>query len=102
MRFHESITAATLLHASFTAAQAVYADNQAPLEKDPEHIAQHFPDVDEIELLSPAFASPNTVPEGFSNGTAGPTDQTTMGELGFLLSLPLTRPREKDSRVTSC
>ncbi|TEA18541.1 Carboxypeptidase 2 [Colletotrichum sidae] len=54
-----------------------YADNQVPVSKDSDLVSALFPDVD-VELLSPAFANPESIPAGWSNGTAGPTDQATL------------------------
>lgn len=48
-------------------------------QKDPAHIAANFPDLDD-EILSPAFTSPETVPEGFRHGISGPTPQNVLGE----------------------
>lgn len=48
-------------------------------QKDPAHIAANFPDLDD-EILSPAFTSPETVPEGFRPGISGPTPQNVLGE----------------------
>ncbi|CAG9949509.1 unnamed protein product, partial [Clonostachys rosea f. rosea IK726] len=45
--------------------------------KDPAHIAANFPDIDD-EILSPAFTSPDTVPEGFRHGISGPTPQNVL------------------------
>ncbi|GJC79831.1 carboxypeptidase 2 [Colletotrichum liriopes] len=66
-----------LFHAGLASAQTKYADNQVPVTRDSELVSKLFPDVD-VELLSPAFASPETVPEEWSNGTSGPTDQDTL------------------------
>lgn len=55
-----------------------YADNQRPIVRDPPLVAAAFPPVD-FELLSPAFLSPETVPAGFADNAAGPTDQNTLG-----------------------
>lgn len=71
--------AAGLLFASYASAQLVYAHNQVALVKDDKNAAKNFPDVKGIELLSPAFANPKSVPAGFANGTSGPTDQATLG-----------------------
>ncbi|KAJ4262874.1 hypothetical protein NW762_006487 [Fusarium torreyae] len=49
-----------------------YGENHVQVRKDSELVAANFPDVD-IDLLSPAFANPDTVPSGFANGTEGPT-----------------------------
>ncbi|CRJ95719.1 hypothetical protein BN1708_002052, partial [Verticillium longisporum] len=77
MRLSASI-AAGLAHAGLAAAQLAYADNQVTVLQDEDHVATNFPDVEGIELFSPAFVSPDTVPEAFSNGTSGPTDELTM------------------------
>ncbi|KAI0124759.1 carboxypeptidase [Xylariales sp. AK1849] len=67
------------LFASFlTFAGAVqYGSNHVAVSKDSERVAANFPDVD-TELLSPAFKFPGTVPDGFSEGTEGPTDGATL------------------------
>ncbi|KAK7986872.1 hypothetical protein PG988_001860 [Apiospora saccharicola] len=50
-----------------------YGENWLPVVKDGDLVAQNFPDVD-IELLSPAFLDPQSVPSRFTNGTEGPTE----------------------------
>ncbi|KAM0428186.1 hypothetical protein ACHAPT_007087 [Fusarium lateritium] len=52
--------------------------NHAPVSKDNDLISRNYPDRDDIKLLSPAFTMPETVPDGFANGTAGPTDDATL------------------------
>jgi hypothetical protein len=69
---------AALLLGGLAHAQSRYADNQVALVPDSEAVSANFPDVEGIELLSPAFLSPETVPAGFENGTSGPTDGATM------------------------
>ncbi|OLN87055.1 Carboxypeptidase 2-like protein 2 [Colletotrichum chlorophyti] len=69
--------ASGLLYAGLAAAQTKYADNQVPVTRDSELVSKLFPDVD-VELLSPAFADPESVPAGWSDGTTGPTDQDTL------------------------
>ncbi|KAI1745075.1 carboxypeptidase [Xylaria scruposa] len=54
-----------------------YGENHAPVEKDEDLVATHFPDTKDV-LLSPAFLTPQTVLDGFRNGTDGPTDDTTL------------------------
>lgn len=84
-----------------------YGDNWAPTTLDSDIVTQNFPDVD-IPLLSPAFLNPESVPAGFSNGTAGPTDDIELGEsslgrgdLGYHTDHasrflhPLPRPQER-------
>ncbi|KAF6831266.1 Carboxypeptidase 2-like protein 2 [Colletotrichum plurivorum] len=77
MRILESL-ALGLLHAGLASAQAKYADNQVPVVRDSDLVSRLFPDVDGVELLSPAFADPDSVPAGWGNGTSGPTDQETL------------------------
>lgn len=77
MRTHAVVVG--LLHAGLAKAQLAYADNQLSLLKDPPHIDALFPDVPDIELLSPAFTDPDTVPAGFAEGTSGPTDIEVLG-----------------------
>ncbi|KAH6661500.1 carboxypeptidase 2 [Plectosphaerella plurivora] len=54
-----------------------YADNQRPILRDGPLVAAAFPSVD-VELLTPAFLNPETVPAGFADNAAGPTDQATL------------------------
>jgi hypothetical protein len=56
-----------------------YGENQRGTIKDSDVVARAFPDVEGIELLSPAFLRPNATPPGWSNGTDGPTDDAEMG-----------------------
>lgn len=77
MRSHGGLAVGLLYGAGLVAAQG-YADNQVPTRKDEPHIAANFPEVD-IEIFSPAFTRPETVPVGFENGTSSPTDQDTLG-----------------------
>ncbi|KAJ3520698.1 hypothetical protein NM208_g13605 [Fusarium decemcellulare] len=63
---------------------ATYGWNYSPTSKDNEAVSRNYQDID-IELLSPAFLDPKSVPEGFKNGTAGPTDDDTLDH--FLRSI---------------
>ncbi|KAM5354756.1 hypothetical protein ACJ41O_001403 [Fusarium nematophilum] len=63
---------------------ATYGWNYSPVDKDNEAVSRNYEDID-IELLSPAFLDPESVPEGFKNGTAGPTDDATLDH--FLRSI---------------
>ncbi|KAM0328738.1 hypothetical protein ACHAQA_005151 [Verticillium albo-atrum] len=58
-------------------AQVQLGWNHAPVQKDNDAVSKNYEDVD-IELLSPAFLNPDSIPEGFANGTAGPTDDATL------------------------
>jgi hypothetical protein len=58
-----------------------YGENQRGTIKDSEIVAQAFPDVEGIQLLSPAFLRPNFTPPGWTNGTDGPTDDAEMGKI---------------------
>lgn len=67
------ISASGLL--ALAAGQTQYGENQVTVSRDNDAVAANFPAVDDVELLSPAFQSQNTVRPGFSNGTDGPTTQ---------------------------
>ena len=70
---------ALALYVAGSQAQLQYGENQRGTVKDSDIVAQAFPDVEGIDLLSPAFLRPDTTPEGWSNGTDGPTDDAEMG-----------------------
>lgn len=55
-----------------------YGYNHVPVRPDSELVAANFEDVD-IELLSPAFLTPDDRQAGFGNGTQGPTSHEDMG-----------------------
>lgn len=64
---------------SIASAQGVqYGHNHVVVRKDTDIVAPNFPTVD-VPLLSPAFLSPQGIPDGFAAGTAGPTDDSTLG-----------------------
>ncbi|KAH6670882.1 hypothetical protein F5X68DRAFT_44176 [Plectosphaerella plurivora] len=54
-----------------------YGENSHVPVVDAPHVAAAFPDVD-IEVLSPAFVNPETVPAGFAQLTSPATNQTTL------------------------
>lgn len=56
-----------------------YGENWVQVTKDSDIVAANFPDVN-ITLLSPAFLDPSTVPDRFSDGSEGPTDDIELGE----------------------
>lgn len=62
-----------------------YADNQVETIKDSSKLAANFPEPKNVKLLSPAFQSPESVPEAFDDGTVGPTDDATLGTILFLV-----------------
>ncbi|KAM0276534.1 hypothetical protein ACHAQH_006635 [Verticillium albo-atrum] len=68
---------ALLLCLQGATAQVQLGWNHAPVQKDNDAVSKNYEDVD-IELLSPAFLNPETIPDGFANGTAGPTDDATL------------------------
>lgn len=73
------LSSISLLLLSLTSVSALrYGHNYVLVRKDNESIAANFQNVP-YELFSPAFISPDTVPASFSNGTAGPTDDATLG-----------------------
>ncbi len=55
-----------------------YGYNHVPNQPDSEIVAGAFPDVD-IELLSPAFLTPEVILDGFADGTQGPTSDEVVG-----------------------
>ena len=57
-----------------------YGYNHPSVSKDSDTIVgDNFPDVN-ITLLSPAFLNPESVPDGFKDGTDGPTDIDELSE----------------------
>jgi hypothetical protein len=62
-----------------SASRTTYGNNDLAIDFDDEAISRNFEDVD-IQLLSPAFINPESVPVGFSNGTSGPTPLHEMGK----------------------
>lgn len=80
--FVQSLTAAFVglgLPACATA-QRAYADFQAPLERDSDIVSALFPDIEDVELLSPSFLHPEKVADGFANGTSTPLTQFDQGK----------------------
>ena len=78
-----SLLAAGLLGKSVLG-QIIYAENTRPFTPDSSAVSANFPEPN-ITLYSPAFHSPDTVSEEFSNGTAAPTSEETL--IGFLQTL---------------
>lgn len=79
MRFQIRSTLGLLSAAAVVArAQLVYADNHAAVSKDSDAVSANFKDVEGVELHSPAFANNTDLPEGWTNGTSGPTNQFAM------------------------
>jgi hypothetical protein len=62
-----------------SASRTTYGNNELAVDFDNELISRNYQDVD-IQLLSPAFTNPGSVPPGFSNGTSGPTPDHEMGK----------------------
>ncbi|KAI8312178.1 Carboxypeptidase 2 [Colletotrichum sp. SAR11_59] len=60
MRYQETASLG-LLHAGLATA-LTYASNQVEVIPDTEVVAANFPEVEGVELLSPAFANPDSVP----------------------------------------
>ena len=60
-------------------AQLQYGNNERVTTKDSSAVAEAFPEVEGIELLSPAFLRPESTPPGWENGTDGPTSLIEMG-----------------------
>lgn len=75
---YKTVLAVLPLYATTTIADR-YASNIRPVIVDAPQVAANFPDVDGIQLLSPAFINPENVPATFANGTSGPTPQRDLG-----------------------
>lgn len=69
------------------ASRTTYGNNALSVDFDNEAISKNYQDVD-IQLLSPAFLNPESIPAGFSNGTSGPTP---LHELGMQSRMSWTR-----------
>ncbi|KAF6834468.1 Carboxypeptidase 2-like protein 3 [Colletotrichum plurivorum] len=61
-----------------SAQAAKYGYNHVVIRRDTEAIAANFQDIEGVDLLSPAFLNPETIPSGFSDGTKGPTDDDVL------------------------
>ncbi|SMY27917.1 unnamed protein product [Zymoseptoria tritici ST99CH_1A5] len=57
---------------------STYGSNYLRTTRDSDVVSTAFEDVDGIELLSPFFMKPESVNEGFANGTQGPTDDSEL------------------------
>lgn len=68
-----------LLGAAGAYAQLQYGNNERVTTKDSDAVADAFPEVEGIELLSPAFLRPESTPPGWENGKEGPTSLAEMG-----------------------
>jgi hypothetical protein len=77
--FRSLIVSVAIIHARFIAADS-YANNQNPTVVDAPQVVANFAAIEGVELLSPAFINPGSVPITFANGTSGPTSQYTLGE----------------------
>jgi hypothetical protein len=62
-----------------SASRTTYGNNELAVDFDNDLISRNYQDVD-IQLLSPAFTNPESIPPGFSNGTSGPTPDHEMGK----------------------
>jgi hypothetical protein len=55
-----------------------YGNNHVTVRRDPSQVEASFPPPSDVTLLAPAFLSNDSIPDGFANGTAGPTSQAMM------------------------
>ncbi|KAG8623347.1 hypothetical protein KVT40_008323 [Elsinoe batatas] len=73
-----SLVRALLLGLPLVRGQATYGENYLSVSRDSEIVSRAFPELEDIELLSPAFTNPDTLPAGWRNGTEGPTSDTEL------------------------
>ncbi|PLB44155.1 Zn-dependent exopeptidase [Aspergillus steynii IBT 23096] len=71
-------SAGVVLGLASMASAFTYGYNHVPLRKDSEIVASAFEDVEDVELLSPAFLTSDVRLPGFTNGTQGPSSQDDM------------------------
>ncbi|KAM5349905.1 hypothetical protein ACJ41O_006410 [Fusarium nematophilum] len=76
--------AAVAVLASIVYGQRQYGFNHRDVVRDNDAVAKYYPDIG-MELLSPAFLMPETVPETFHLGSTGPTDDLVLDS--FIRSL---------------
>lgn len=69
-----------LLFSAGAFARLQYGNNERVTTKDSDAVSEAFPEVEGIELLSPAFLRPGSTPPGWGNGTEGPTSLAEMGK----------------------
>ena len=62
------IALAAFLCLSFVQTQKTYGKNQRAPIKDSDIVSQGFQDVEDIEILSPAFTMSDTLPPTWTNG----------------------------------
>lgn len=80
-----AVASASLLLSLTSMVGAVqYGYNHVTVRKDSDIIESVFQDVD-VELLSPAFLTPEIRQDGFSDGTQGPTSHDDMGQYFIFL-----------------
>ncbi|KAF4547994.1 Zinc carboxypeptidase-like protein 2 [Elsinoe fawcettii] len=73
-----SLTQAFLLGLPLVRGQATYGENYLSVSRDSEVVSRAFPELEGIELISPAFTNPDSLPAGWRNGTEGPTSDTEL------------------------
>jgi len=69
------------------------------VKRDNDLISANFKDLQEFTLLSPAFRNPSTVPLRFLDGTAGPTDDSTLRKFETQTNVPFVVDQ---SKTASC
>lgn len=65
--------------------QVIYAGNTRPYEPDSEAVSANFPEPNST-LYSPAFLPPETVSDGFKNGSTAPTSEETLIDFLHILT----------------
>lgn len=73
-----------------SASRTTYGNNDLAIDLDNEAVSRNYQDVD-IDLISPAFTNPESVPIGFSNGTSGPTPDHELGKSALIAPAKSTK-----------
>lgn len=76
----------SLMAADLISYKARFDSPYVRVRRDNDLVAAHFPTPD-IDVISPAFIWPETVPAGFHTGKKGPTTASTLSRILFTMLL---------------
>jgi len=84
-----SFTIAASLGLARGASFSYASNNHRQVVRDSEIVSAAFPDLPEVNLLSPAFANSSNHQHGWQNGTNSPTSFAVMGESLSRRTIPI-------------